>query len=199
MEEFPTEDTPQTPEEKEAEIEALEKAEEEASEDISEEEIEGEVMEDGSDLPDDMLHLGTRTPEDDERTNRRMILDSLDIAQIAHAAVVELRKINGLEPWLPWEDLPEEDRIYRRIMVMKHIMPSIAEIDSEPFAGWLHDNWLAAQLKENWTWGPERDEEARTDPRILPWTHLKQEEQWNWRLFRDVCRSFARNGVYSNS
>ena len=199
MEEFPTEDTPQPPEEKEAEIEALEKAEEEASEDLSEEELEGEVMEDGSDLPSDILNLGTRTPEDDERTNREMVLDSEEIAQIAHAATAKFREIAGLEPWPAWEDLAEEDRLYRRILVLKDIMPGIASLDSHSFSGALHDDWLFKKLQDSWTWGPSLDEEARTDPRILPYTRLSKAEQWVWVVFRDTCRAFARGGVYSNS
>lgn len=194
---FPVEDIPpMSPEEKAAEIDELEAAE---AAEAAEAEGDGEDLEGGDELPEGMYELGTRTPEDDDRTNREMLLDAEEIAQIAHAAVVVYREMAGLDPEPSWGELSEEDQLYRRILVLKDIMPGASNPDSHSFSGMLHDAWLAQKLRDSWTWGPSRDEEARTDPRILPYTHLTKAEQWVWVVFRDVCRAFARGGVYSNS
>ena len=36
----------------------------------------------------------------------------------------------------------------------------------------LHEYWMTKQLKSGWRYGPERDTEEKTDPRLLPYNDL---------------------------
>jgi hypothetical protein len=40
-----------------------------------------------------------------------------------------------------------------------------------------HDRWARLKLRQGWSWGAERDDEASTHPDILPWRVLTEEEQ----------------------
>lgn len=58
------------------------------------------------------------------------------------------------------EDLPEE---------LQPVLEQLAEA--------VHDNWAAGRLAEGWTYGPNRDDTARTHPDLLPYAELEESER----------------------
>jgi ryanodine receptor 2 len=48
---------------------------------------------------------------------------------------------------------------------------------AERLAEHVHDLWAEARLREGWTYGPRRDDEAKTHPGIVPYAHLTEGEK----------------------
>lgn len=40
-----------------------------------------------------------------------------------------------------------------------------------------HERWLRQKVSQGWKYGPQRDEEAKTNPAMLPWRRLSEEER----------------------
>ena len=40
-----------------------------------------------------------------------------------------------------------------------------------------HENWSAQRLADGWTWGPERDDERKLHPCLVPYEELTEEEK----------------------
>ena len=40
-----------------------------------------------------------------------------------------------------------------------------------------HDNWAALRIKEGWTWGPKRNDDAKEHPDLVPYDQLPESEQ----------------------
>lgn len=59
----------------------------------------------------------------------------------------------------------------------------------------LHDDWVDAYLEMGWTYGPERDTEAKTHPDMVPYDQLGQLEQDKDAVFVALCE-IARQWVY---
>jgi len=41
----------------------------------------------------------------------------------------------------------------------------------------VHDRWALGRLADGWTWGPERDDQKRTNPTLVPYTELPESER----------------------
>lgn len=52
-----------------------------------------------------------------------------------------------------------------------------------------HENWLAEKLAAGWTYGPVKDEVARTHPCCRPFHELPAEQQAKDHLFAGICRA----------
>lgn len=48
---------------------------------------------------------------------------------------------------------------------------------TERIAENVHENWAAARLREGWTYGPERDDEKKRTPCLVPYADLSEEEK----------------------
>jgi hypothetical protein len=48
---------------------------------------------------------------------------------------------------------------------------------TEKLAENAHDNWAAMRLTDGWTWGPERDDELKKHPDLVPYGELSQSEK----------------------
>jgi hypothetical protein len=40
-----------------------------------------------------------------------------------------------------------------------------------------HDTWASRRIAEGWTWGPERDDETKTHPDLVPYWDLPESEK----------------------
>lgn len=40
-----------------------------------------------------------------------------------------------------------------------------------------HENWSAQRLADGWVWGPERDDERKLHPCLVPYEELTEEEK----------------------
>lgn len=52
-----------------------------------------------------------------------------------------------------------------------------------------HTRWVFARIKDGWTYGPQYDEERKTDPMMLPWDELPEEYRLSCRIFASVCKA----------
>ena len=56
-------------------------------------------------------------------------------------------------------------------------LPPALERLAERLAEHVHDVWAAGRLAEGWTYGPRRDDEARTHPGLVPYAELSETEK----------------------
>ena len=48
---------------------------------------------------------------------------------------------------------------------------------TEKIAENVHENWSAGRMKEGWTYGPERNDQKKTTPCLVPYNQLTDEEK----------------------
>lgn len=53
----------------------------------------------------------------------------------------------------------------------------------------VHEKWVQAKLDAGWSWGPEKNEEKRTHPCIVPWSELPEEQRAKDDLFKAIVNS----------
>lgn len=52
-----------------------------------------------------------------------------------------------------------------------------------------HDNWMCQKLADGWTYGPVKDEKAKTHPCLVPFDQLPPEQQFKDTLFRAIVHA----------
>ena len=60
----------------------------------------------------------------------------------------------------PQEELPQE----------------LSEL-TEQLAARVHDIWAEGRISEGWTWGPQKDPQARRTPQLVPYDELPESEK----------------------
>lgn len=55
-----------------------------------------------------------------------------------------------------------------------------------------HISWSQQKLAEGWTYGPEKDPEAKTHPCLRPFDELPPEQQAKDFIFRGVVHALTR-------
>ena len=53
---------------------------------------------------------------------------------------------------------------------------SLVEL-TEQIAENVHENWALGRIRDGWVYGPERDDEKRHHPCIVPYEELSEEEK----------------------
>lgn len=61
----------------------------------------------------------------------------------------------------------------------------------------LHGGWVQAYIDMGWTYGPERDVDAKTHPDMVPFAALGREEQDKDAVFIALCE-IARQWIYDD-
>ena len=56
-------------------------------------------------------------------------------------------------------------------------MPEELEALTELIAANVHDVWAAGRIKEGWTYGPVKDDRAKTTPLLIPYGELPESEK----------------------
>lgn len=56
-------------------------------------------------------------------------------------------------------------------------LPVALERVVELLAANAHDTWAKQRLAHRWTWGPKRDDTARTHPNLVPYQELPEGEK----------------------
>lgn len=56
-------------------------------------------------------------------------------------------------------------------------LPAALDELLEQIARNVHDVWARSRMDEGWTYGPERDDEARTHPGLVPYEELSESEK----------------------
>jgi len=55
----------------------------------------------------------------------------------------------------------------------------------------LRDAWSADKVRDGWRYGPVKDAQAKTHPRLVPFDQLPAHQQAKDRLFRAIVRALA--------
>lgn len=56
------------------------------------------------------------------------------------------------------------------------LSPELLEL-TEKIAENVHENWSAGRIKEGWTYGPERNDQKKTTPCLVPYDQLPETEK----------------------
>lgn len=108
----------------------------------------------------------------------------IDVARLAHAAVVEHTTVFG-EVAIAWDDLEDNDR--------ELFIQMIREFAAHP--EWTpeqqHQTWVDIRLREDWQYGATVDYRRRRHPLLVPFDRLSREEQMRRRLIVGVVTSLA--------
>ena len=128
--------------------------------------------------------------------------------------VIDEGKTKQNEAFVPWEKLPERLKESNRVQAA-NIGKTLAETgyriaqmrdwdadnlqfspqEVEIMARMEHERWCQERKQAGWTHGPEKNAEKKTNPDLLPWDELPEEEkEKNRRFVRGLPRSLARAG-----
>lgn len=105
------------------------------------------------------------------------------IAQVAHEANRAWCEVCGDGTQPPWQDAPD----WQRESAVQGVLFHVTHPDAGPEAS--HENWRKHKLAEGWTYGPEKDPDAKTHPCLVPFEELPAEQQAKDHLFRAVVHA----------
>lgn len=102
------------------------------------------------------------------------------IAQTAYAANRAYSRQYGDFSHPTWEDLPQtHQRALRR-----GVLDNLATPDVTPEEN--HERWMVDRLKDGWTYGTKRDQNARINPALVPWPELPVEQRRKNAMFQAI-------------
>jgi DNA-binding transcriptional MerR regulator len=111
-----------------------------------------------------------------------------DIARIIHNANRDLQIIQGDPvPSPPWddEDVPE----YQRTQSIASVEDALRDPGRTPEQN--HEGWCERMRADGWTYGPDKDEDRKTHPALMPWEVLPEEQRVKDRLFIAIARALT--------
>jgi RyR domain len=107
-----------------------------------------------------------------------------DIARVAHEANRAYQVATGdPEPSLCWDEAPQ----WQRASAIEGVRTALT--GATP--GQSHESWLAHKKADGWTYGPLKDETARTHPCMVPYDALPESQKLKDHLFTGVVRALA--------
>jgi len=81
-----------------------------------------------------------------------------------------------------WIDAPDWQKDSAMLGVKLHV-----ETDAGPEAS--HESWMTQKIADGWSWGENKDPEAKTHPCIVPFGELPPEQRAKDFIFRAVVRA----------
>jgi hypothetical protein len=123
------------------------------------------------------------------------------IARAIHDAYVEQQMLEGVTPdenpsVCPWSELPEDlrnanrnqaDHIWEKLEQIRCTITMLTDweeplfqFDSEEvefLAEKEHERWMLHFIGMGYTYGPVKDNVAKTRPSLVPWAHLPEDEK----------------------
>jgi hypothetical protein len=103
-------------------------------------------------------------------------------AQICHEANRAYCLTLGDDTQQPWANAPEWQRTSAVNGVLNAMKPETKPSDS-------HESWLREKQATGWTYGPVKDETAKTHPCCVPYDELPAEQRVKDVLFLNVARA----------
>lgn len=105
------------------------------------------------------------------------------IAQVAHEANRAYCVTIGDDSQGPWESAPD----WQRSSAINGVQFHIDNPTTTPQRS--HENWLAEKEADGWTYGVEKDVNAKTHPCFVPYWELPVNQRIKDALFGAVVRS----------
>lgn len=108
-----------------------------------------------------------------------------EIARVCHEVNRAYCEALGDYSQKPWEQAPSWQKDSAMQGVRLHL--------GEPFVGpqASHDYWMRKKVSEGWSYGPVKDEVARTHPCLVAFYNLPKEQQAKDYIFRAVVHALS--------
>jgi hypothetical protein len=119
--------------------------------------------------------------DDDVESNRMLWLVAKTCHEVNRAFCREVLMDHS---HLPWEQTPQslKDSIFSGVLA--HFEdPELTPEES-------HRKWMEYKSAEGWTFGNNKDADAKTHPCMLPYDQLHKHDRAKDHLFASVCKSF---------
>lgn len=102
------------------------------------------------------------------------------IAPVVHEAIRAYQKVLGQKVSPPWDEATWE-----KDSTLEAVNFALAD----PTPGQQHNQWMEERLAAGWTWGPEKDNDAKTNPALVPFEELPPSEQAKDTLLIVITRA----------
>jgi hypothetical protein len=109
-----------------------------------------------------------------------VILQPEQIAPVVHEAIRAYQKVLGQKPSPAWEDATWEK---------ESTLEGVKFALADPTPGQQHNQWMEERLAAGWTWGPQKDSDAKTNPTLVPFEQLPESEQAKDTLLIAITRA----------
>lgn len=107
------------------------------------------------------------------------------IARTAHDAIRGWRLANGQEGIPEWADAPDW-----MISATKESVSAVLQ-NLDMSASAQHDQWMAAKLRDGWSFGETKDPAAKTHPLLIPFDELPEVERMKDTLINAIVTALA--------
>ncbi len=111
------------------------------------------------------------------------VADPATAAKVAHQVNKAWCEYNGDMSQLDWDDAPD----WQKESAINGVHFHRANPDAGDDAS--HNNWMAEKVEAGWSYGAEKDPEAKTHPCIVPFEALPDVQQFKDRLFRTIVHA----------
>ena len=111
------------------------------------------------------------------------MLSIAQIARITHEVNRAYCEALGDHSQSAWEAAPD----WQRESAIAGVLFSWMNPGAPPAAS--HENWLAEKKAAGWTYGPEKNPEAKQHPCMVPFAELPREQQAKDYIFRAVVHA----------
>jgi len=108
-----------------------------------------------------------------------------DIARICHEVNRGYCQALGDDSQLPWEEAPE----WQRQSAISGVLLHLRNPEATPATS--HESWLEAKKHAGWTWGPEKDPDAKQHPCIMPFAYLPPEQRAKDHIFKAIVNALS--------
>lgn len=106
------------------------------------------------------------------------------IAEVCHEANRVLQKNLGEPVNPPWDEATEE----MRESALDGVRNALCGASPQG----SHENWLKFKQEQGWTYGPVKDEEAKTHPCMVAYYALPEEQKFKDKLFTGIVGVFKQ-------
>jgi len=107
------------------------------------------------------------------------------IAKVCHEANAAWCRANGDNSQLPWDLAPQ----WQRDSAVSGVQFALANPSAPDSA--QHDAWMKDKISDGWTYGAQKDPEAKTHPCLIPFGDLPEFQRKKDVLFRAVVEALA--------
>lgn len=107
------------------------------------------------------------------------------IARVTHEVNRAYCQAIGDDSQPAWEDAPE----WQQKSAVAGVVFHLENPDATPENS--HESWLAEKARDGWTYGPEKNPEAKEHPCFRPYNELPVEQRAKDYLFRAVVHLLA--------
>lgn len=108
----------------------------------------------------------------------------VEIAHVCHEANRALQIVLGEEPSPPWEELDDETQA--------SAVNGVDGVFSGNTPEQSHESWMKFKLEHGWTYGPVKDQKAKTHPCLVPYKQLPMTQRLKDSLFVSTVLAFEQ-------